>query len=347
MIDVEHARAVKIFGPGTLRVVQEYLEPLPDNRVRIRFRAGGICGSDMHYFSHARNGDFAIVEPLTLGHELAGEIAALGCGVSGLSVGDHVAVNPSRSCGACDYCRAGRANLCQNGYFMGSASRLPHMQGGFASLFDVSPEQCIVVPKEMPMDSIALAEPLAVCLHAVSRAPSIAGTEVAIMGCGPIGLLTAMAARKKGAARVTLFDLEAGPLKRAEALGFQTLQLTDAPLPSSTTNRFDVVFEAAGAPAALATALGIVRRGGTIVQIGNISGGAVPVPINLVMGKEVDLRGSFRFDKTFSEAVDLIISGAIDTQALISSRHKINDAQEAFSLALDRAASMKVMLMAN
>ncbi|HTN61851.1 MAG TPA: zinc-binding dehydrogenase, partial [Devosia sp.] len=242
----------------------------------------------------------------------------------------------------CSHCRSGAINLCQNGFFMGSASRLPHMQGGFASLFDVAPEQCVIVPATAPFEAVALAEPLAVCLHALTRAPDLPGARIAVMGCGPIGLLTAMAAHHKGAATVHLLDIVPGPLARAAALGFSTTLL--AAETTALPDQFDIVFEAAGAPSALTTALTIVRRGGTVVQIGNIAGGAVPIPINLVMGKEIDLHGSFRFGVTFGEAVDLIVSGALDVQALISSRHPLDDAAAAFELALNRQASMKVML---
>ena len=138
--------------------------------VRIKFGAAGICGSDMHYFRHARTGDFVVTSPLVLGHEIAGEIVEINGHGTGLSVGDHVAVNPSRWCGHCARCREGRANLCENIYFMGSASKTPHMQGGFASLFDATPAQCAKCRADVPYQAAALAEPLAVCLHAVARA---------------------------------------------------------------------------------------------------------------------------------------------------------------------------------
>lgn len=126
------ARAAKIFAPEDLRFVDETLQPVAPGMVRVAFGAGGICGSDMHYFRHARTGDFVVTSPLTLGHEVAGTISALGEGVSGLAVGDRVAVNPSRWCGHCKPCLEGRENLCENIYFMGSASKTPHMAGGFA-----------------------------------------------------------------------------------------------------------------------------------------------------------------------------------------------------------------------
>ena len=145
-----------------------------------------------------------------------------------LKVGDHVAVNPSRWCGHCARCREGRANLCENIYFMGSASKTPHMQGGFATLFDATPAQCVIVPKDLPFASAALAEPLAVCLHAVSRAGDLKGKRVALFGAGPIGLLTMLSAKLAGAGHLTMIDIASQPLAFAKKLGAnETFDISD------------------------------------------------------------------------------------------------------------------------
>src|SRR5215217_2726886 len=176
-----------LFGAQDLRMVEAPLPPLARGMVRVRFRAGGICGSDMHYFRHGRTGDFVVETPLVLGHEVAGEVMEIAgdAAAPGLGVGDRVAVNPSRWCGRCDRCREGRPNLCENIYFMGSASKRPHMQGGFASVFDATPAQCVKVPADIPYAAAALAEPLAVCLHAVRRAGPVEGRRGLLFGAGP------------------------------------------------------------------------------------------------------------------------------------------------------------------
>src|SRR5687768_667110 len=149
------ALAATLYGAEDLRMVERPLGTLEPGMVRIKFGAGGICGSDMHYFRHARTGDFVVTSPLILGHEVAGEIVEIAGDAPGLAVGDHVAVNPSRWCGHCVRCSEGRPNLCENIYFMGSASKTPHMQGGFASLFDAVPAQCVKVPKDLALSSAA------------------------------------------------------------------------------------------------------------------------------------------------------------------------------------------------
>lgn len=344
------ALAATLFGPQTLRVVDHELSALAPGMVRIRFGAGGICGSDMHYFRHARTGDFVVTSPLILGHEVAGTVLELGEGVDQLAVGDRVAVNPSRWCGHCRACRAGRPNLCENIYFMGSASKTPHMQGGFASVFDAVPAQCVRVPAEMSLSAAALAEPLAVALHAVARAGDVAGCHVAIFGAGPIGLLCQLAAKRAGAAAVTVIDIAAAPLAFAKGLGAETVvdvaggeaALTEV----ATRQPIDIAFEASGTAAGLGAAIRTVRRGGTIVQVGNLPGGDIPVPANAIMAKELDVKGTFRFGDEFSHAVDLIVRGEIDVLRLVTASRPLTEAPDAFRLALDRSQSVKVMLTA-
>jgi L-idonate 5-dehydrogenase len=342
------ALAATLFGPEDLRMVEQPLGPLAEGMVRIKFGAAGICGSDMHYFRHARTGDFIVTSPLVLGHEIAGEIAETNAAGAKLAVGDHVAVNPSRWCGHCARCREGRQNLCENIYFMGSASKTPHMQGGFATYFDAIPAQCVVVPKDLPFSSAALAEPLAVCLHAASRAGDLKGKRVALFGAGPIGLLTMMSARLAGAAHITLIDIAAQPLAFAAKLGAdETIDISqgnEGLLTAAAANPFDVAFEVTGAPPALALCIRTVRRGGTLVQIGNLPGGEISVPANAIMAKEIDFRGTFRFGQEFDRAVALIVSGEVDVQRLITARRPLGDAPSAVRLALDRSQSVKVVL---
>ena len=335
--------AVTLFGPEDLRVVAQELPPLAPGMVRVRFGAGGICGSDMHYFRHARTGDFVVTSPLILGHEVAGEVVASGEGVSGLVPGDRVAVNPSRWCGACSYCRQGRENLCDNIYFMGSASKTPHMQGGFASQFDATPAQCVKVPDHVSYASAALAEPLAVSLHAIARAGDIGGKSVAIFGAGPIGLLILMAALRQGPASVAVLDIARAPLDFATTLGAdRAIDLSQAD--AAPDKAFDICFEVSGTAAGLSSAIVAARRGGTVVQVGNLPGGAVPVAANAVMAKELDLRGTFRFGQEFARAVRLIGDGEVAVERLITAERPLSQAPDAFRLALDRSQSIKVVL---
>ncbi|MGX9177941.1 L-idonate 5-dehydrogenase [Mesorhizobium sp. BHbdii] len=347
----DSAVAATLFGPEDLRVVEHPLGPLTPGMVRVRFGAGGICGSDLHYFRHARTGDFVVKSPLVLGHEVAGEIVEISADAPGLAVGDRVAVNPSRWCGQCARCAEGRANLCENIYFMGSASKTPHMQGGFASVFDATPAQCVKVPHSIAYQAAALAEPLAVSLHAVARAGDIAGRNVILFGAGPIGLLTMLAAGLKGCGELTVVDIAEAPLAFASKLGAnRTIDLSsgDEELKALASHRaIDVAFEISGTAAGLAAAIASVRRGGTVVQVGNLPGGQIPVPANAVMAKEINLHGTFRFDAEFDQAVDLIVGGDIDVLKLVTAERPLSSARDAFRLAADRSQSVKVVLTAD
>jgi L-idonate 5-dehydrogenase len=269
---------------------------------------------------------------------------------AGLSAGDRVAVNPSRWCGTCARCREGRLNLCENIYFMGSASKTPHMQGGFATYFDVVPSQCVKISPDTPLEAAALAEPLAVCLHAVRRAGPVAGTRGVVFGAGPIGLLTMLAARLAGMSEIAVVDVAAAPLAFAQRLGADhVVDISgggNALESLAATRPFDVAFEVSGTAAGLSSAILNVRRGGTVVQIGNLPGGLISVPANAVMAREIDLKGSFRFDQEFEQAVALIDERQIDVLSIVTAKQPLSNAPDAFRLALDRSQSVKVVLTA-
>ena len=330
------------------------LDDLPDvqpgpGEVRVRVAVGGICGSDLAYFHKGRVGDFAVREPLTLGHEVAGEVDALGDGVSGLGVGSRVAINPSRPCHVCDYCRIGRGNLCRNMRFLGSAAVMPHVQGAFRERIVLRADQCVPVPAGMSLRLAACAEPLAVALHAARRAGDLLGRRVLITGAGPIGLLCLLVARRAGAAETCITDLADEPLTVARDAGAtQTINVATAAdaltRHEADKGRFDVVFEATGSPDALASAIRTVRPGGRIVQLGMLPPGSVPVPVNLLMAREIDLIGSFRFHEEFLVAVDALASGLIDVSPILSAELPLARAQAAFELAADRKRSIKVHL---
>jgi L-idonate 5-dehydrogenase len=231
---------------------------------------------------------------------------------------------------------------------MGSASKTPHMQGGFASFFDAIPAQCVKIPDHVSYQAAALAEPLAVCLHAVARAGDVKGKRTVLFGSGPIGLLTMLAARRAGIAEVTVVDIAAAPLAFASRLGADhVVDLSKGEEALKAMPPFDVAFEVSGTAAGLASAIGAVRRGGIVVQIGNLPGGQIPTPSNAVMAKEIDLRGSFRFSLEFMTAVDLISTGGVDVLSLVTAERPLSVAPDAVRLALDRSQSVKVVLTAH
>ncbi|MEW6339469.1 MAG: L-idonate 5-dehydrogenase [Paraburkholderia sp.] len=333
-------------------VIDELDAPQPQpGQVQIRVRAGGICGSDLSYYFKGKSGDFAVREPFVLGHEVAGEIAALGEGVSGLSglsVGQRVAVNPGLNCGTCRYCVQGMPNHCLNMRFMGSASTFPHMQGMFRQFIAVDARQCVPVPDNLDFAQASMAEPLAVALHALRLAGSLVGAKVLLVGCGPIGCILLAVARRAGAHRIVAVDLAGKALQMAATLGADETVLADDQARidqwSQQRGTFDVVLEASGSPAGLDTALRAARAGGTVIQVGNLPAGQSPVAANLVMSKELRYQGSFRFTHEYAVAAEELGAHKIDLRPLMTHAFPLAEANHAFDVAHDRNQSMKVHL---
>jgi L-idonate 5-dehydrogenase len=342
-------RACVIHDARDIRLEEQAQPAVTPQGVLVRVRAGGICGSDLHYYFEGRNGDFVIREPFIPGHEFSGEVAEIGADVTRLGVGQRVAIHPGRNCGRCLACREGRGNLCRNVYFMGSASRFPHMQGGFADYVLVDESQCYPVSSALPFAIAAFAEPLAVALHAVERAGPLLGRSVLLTGAGPIGLLVLLAARRAGAETVCITDILDEPLALAGRIGADlavNIATSAESLDSEVqrTGGFDVAFEVSGSPAGLATCLESVRPGATVVQVGTLPPGRFPVAGNLVMAKEIDFRGAMRFDREFAHSVACLDRGLIDVAPLLTASVPAAEASAAFDLAKQRDKHSKVQI---
>ena len=339
--------AVVVHAPRDLRLEETEVPALGPTDVEVRVAAGGICGSDLHYYQDGGFGTVRLREPMVLGHEVAGTVAAVGSRVRTVAPGDKVAVNPSRPCNHCKYCLEGLAHHCLDMLFYGSAMRFPHVQGGFRQRLVAEERQCIPVPPELAIEKAAFAEPLAVCLHAVSRAGALLGKKVLITGAGPIGMLTLLAARHAGAAEVVITDVADAPLALARRIGADAA--VNVATAAETMQRFhadkgyfDVMFEASGNPAALRQGIACMRPRGIGVLIG--IGGEAALMLNVLVAKEVDLRGTFRFDREFAWAVEAIAQGRIDPSPLLTDVMPVRDAARAFEHAADRSKAMKVQL---
>ena len=340
-------KAICIHGEHDLRIDEWAEEPLGKGQVEVTVGAGGICGSDLHYYHHGGFGTVRLKQPMVLGHEVAGTVRAVGPGVTSVHVGDIVAVNPSRACGKCDYCQAGLHNHCRDMLFYGSAMRFPHVQGAFRERLVVDESQCVPLPKGVSLHEAAFAEPFAVALHAIGRAGPLMGSRVLVTGSGPIGALVVLAAHLHGAAEIVATDVVDEPLAKVLAVGadraINTARDPEAIAPyAAGKGSFDVMVEASGNEAALNTGLATLKPRGILVQLG--LGGQFSVPQNMIVTKEIEVRGSFRFDKEFALAAALIGSRRADVRPLLTQVFPFRDAVEAFAVASDRRRAMKVQL---
>jgi L-idonate 5-dehydrogenase len=330
-----------VHGAGDLRV-EERAEPVPHpGEVLVAMARGGICGSDLHYYREGAVGSFVLREPLTLGHEVVGRVAEDPAGR--LRPGTPVAVHPGTSCGACQECRQGHRQVCRETRYLGSAAAFPHTQGGFTGRLAVPAGRLHVLPAELPLARAVLAEPLAVALHALGRAGGVGGARVLVNGAGPIGALTAGAARARGAEEVWASDVREPQLRIAERAGAdRTVRVGRQTLPEE---HFDVVVEASGSPAAPAAVMGAVRRRGVIVQLGSPPAGpGVPVPFGPLVAKEVDLRGTFRFAGGLDAALALLASKP-HLEAVVTRTFGLRDAVQAMETAADPDVPGKVVLL--
>ena len=344
----DEIRICRLHAKGDLRVETEASTKPGFGEVSVAIGAGGICGSDMHYWQDGGIGTIRVQEPIILGHEAAGRIVAVGDGVDGLSVGDLVSVDPSHPCGDCTFCNRGLPNQCTDMRFLGSAMYLPHAQGLFRDRVTVGARQCHKVSDDVTVAEAACAEPLAVCLHAAGIAESIEGKRVLITGAGPIGSLMTAVAASKGASEIVTTDLHDLPLRIARKMGAHAVVNVRSDPDGLTPwkklkGQFDLVFECSAAAPAIAQAIECLCPRGTFVQVG--SAGPTAVPLNLLVGKEIVFLGSFRFDAAeFADAVGAISTRHIDVRPAITGSWPVAKAEAAFSSAADRSRSVKVHL---
>ncbi|MBB4716312.1 L-idonate 5-dehydrogenase [Streptomyces luteogriseus] len=332
-----------IHGRGDLRVAELPVPRPGPGQALVAVRYGGVCGSDLHYWRHGGVGDFRLREPMVLGHEVVGTVVEYGTDASGPAPGSAVAVHPATPCGVCPECTAGRRNVCRDTRYLGSAARFPHVQGGFAAQVVVPAEQVRALPDGLELRRAALAEPLSVALHAVRRAGGVAGRHVLVTGAGPIGCLVVAAAKAAGAAHVTVSDLLPEALEYGRIAGAGTVVRADDPGDRGWPDEVDVAVEASGVAAGLDTCLRRVRRGGIVVQLGMLPAGHSPFAGNLVVSREIELRGAFRFDTEFDQALELLAVEPV-FDGLISAVVPVAEAESAFALAGDRSRACKVLL---
>jgi L-idonate 5-dehydrogenase len=338
---------LRIHAPSDLRCEEMDAGEIGPGQVMVRVGKGGICGSDLHYFHDGGFGTVRIQEPMVLGHEVAGTVAAVASDVTGVKIGERVAVNPSRPCAACKFCLEGLPNQCLEMRFFGSAMRMPHVQGAFRNMLLCSANQCHPVADGVPLTVAALAEPFSVGLHGVGRAGPLLGKRVLVSGCGPIGVLAIAAARVHGAAEIVATDVVDEPLAIARSMGAD--EVINAATDKTWVARngahkgsFDVMLECSGNQRAFRDGLDVMRPRGVVVQLG--LGGDVSLPQNLVVAKELSICGSFRFHAEFALAVKLINERRVDLAPVITQAFPMQEAVAAFELASDRKRAMKVLI---
>jgi len=299
----------------------------------------GVCGSDTHYYDHGRIGRFVVEQPLVLGHEAAGEVTALGAGVTSPAVGQRVSIEPGVPDLTCAQCLAGRYNLCPDMRFFAT----PPIDGAFAEYVVVHAAFAHPVPDVISDDAAALLEPLSVGVWACRKGRVTAGSRVLVTGAGPIGLVSVQAALAFGATEVVVSDVNPARLDLAKELGAtevvdaRNTSVTDLPRPP------EVLLECSGHPAATVQALRALDRAGRAVFVG-MGADELPLPLSVVQERELELTGTFRYAGTWPTAIALVASGRVDLDRLVTGTYGLEQAEDALTAGRRDQQSVKVVV---
>ncbi|HEY8701138.1 MAG TPA: L-idonate 5-dehydrogenase, partial [Arthrobacter sp.] len=318
--------------------------PHPDQAV-VEIAYGGICGSDLHYWLHGAAGESVLKAPMVLGHEIVGVVVRAAADGSGPGAGTPVAVHPATPGPGAGDIRypADRPNLSPGCTYLGSAARFPHTDGAFARYVNLPSRMLRKLPAGLELRTAALIEPASVAWHAVSRAGDVRGKTALVIGCGPIGALAVAVLKRAGAARIVAVDMHARPLEIAVAVGADEV-ITAGDADAIIAVQADVVIESSGNHHGLASAIQGAVRGGTVVMVGLLPTGPQPVPVSLAITRELELKGSFRFNDEIDDVIAALADGTLHIEPVITHEFPLRQALEAFSVARNSAESGKVLL---
>ncbi len=329
-------RAVKLYAPGDMRLV-DIEKPTPGpGEALVQVKAVGVCASDVHYYREGRIGDAVVTEPIIMGHEFAGVVAEIGPGVTGLKVGDRVAVEPAFHCGECEICRSGNINLCRAMKFCGT----PPYDGSLREYIAWPASLCVPVPDSMSMPEAAMLEPLAVGVYGVEIAEPVSGKGIGILGAGAIGLSILQAAKASGCGRAYVTDPIPERRELARKLGADAVfDAADPDVVSKVVGDsigLDIVFEAAGENDAVRQATEIVRPAGLVVVGGIPREDSLCVTASLVRRKGLTIKLIRRSRNTLHRSIDLVKAGKVDIASFVTHKFPVERVLDAFELAMAR-----------
>jgi len=343
----EKMKAAVLHAVGDLRIeeVDKPAMTAPDQAL-VRIRAVGVCGSDVHFYERGRIGPYVVKEPVVLGHESAGEVVEVGKAVKHLRPGDKVAIEPGVPDRTCWYCKSGRYNLCAEVPFMGT----PPWNGAFCEYVAWPADFCFKLPQGLSFEEGAMTEPLAVAMQGTKRGEVGVGQSVAVLGCGPIGLVTLQAAKARGATQIIATDVQQPRLELAAKLGAtDTINARDGDaverVRELSGGGVDVALETAGTVATVQQACAMVRMGGVVTLIGMPGELEFTMPVLDIICREYDVRGVFRYCNCYPPALALLGAGRVDVKSLITHRFPLEQAKAAIDFAKDRKeVAVKVMV---
>lgn len=304
-------KAAFLIEPGVVAVSEIAIPALDADEVLIEVAAVGVCGSDVHFYQHGRIGPYSVDKPLILGHELSGTIVAVGSAVSASRIGQRVAVEPQRPCRKCQQCQAGRYNLCPQMEFYAT----PPIDGAFAEYVKIQSDFAFEIPANISFEAAALIEPLSVCIWAAKRAEIKTASRVLIAGAGPIGVIMAQVAKALGASEVIVADIAKD--RRDFVLQYGATEVLDPMVDQVEGLEVDAFIDASGVAQAVVAGIKAVGPAGRVILVG-MGNDDVTLPISYIQNKEIWLSGVFRYANTWPTAIELVSSGKVNLDVLVS-----------------------------
>lgn len=332
-------KAAFLTEPGKIEL-RDISVPVPeDDQVLVRVEAVGVCGSDVHFYAHGNIGTMIMSEPFVLGHELSGVITAVGGKVDAARVGNRVAIEPQRPCRTCNECRHGRYNLCPNIIFYA----VPHVNGAFTEYVTIQNDFAFDLPDNVSFEAGALLEPLSVAIWSCQRAQISVGSRVLIAGAGPIGVIMAQTAKAFGASEVIITDMVEA--RREFALNYGATRAIDPSKESVHGLDVDAFIDATGVSRAVYDGIKAIGPNGRAILVG-MGDDDVLLPVDYIQAREIWVTGIFRYTNTWPTAIELVATGKVNLDALVTHRFNLNQVEEAL-LAPKLPGAMKPVVLPN
>ncbi|MCL2092577.1 MAG: NAD(P)-dependent alcohol dehydrogenase [Treponema sp.] len=315
-------------GTRTMEIQEMDIPQIKANEVLVKIEYVGICGSDLHFYEMETTRP---VYPIILGHESAGVVVEVGSEVTHLKPGDQVALEPGRTCGVCEYCRAGVYNLCVDVHFF-ATTKTP---GVFKEYVAHEAALCFKLPPNVSTLEGALVEPLAVGFHAAFQGGATLGQSAVVSGAGCIGLVSLLALKTLGCSRIYVSDVVPKRLEKALALGAAGVvnvaekDLAQTVMDLNMGQGVDLFIEASGVESAAASGIEVLKKNRTLVFVGNPRGGMMNLPIGRAASKELTMKGVFRYRHLYPLTIDMISEGKADVKSIVTDIFDFKDIQEA------------------